>query len=189
MKQTSNLLKVDSIQIGKSLNHLGNFYYSSDSLLVIIQKDCIDTVKTELITLSENIDKLYSTIYSDSYSTVVKHMLEEITKQFSNPDLTLKRLAQEIVYMNKDYLGKQFKKETGLTFTEYLVQVRMQKAKEFLAHPHLFQILEVADMVGYRNNPAYFSRVFKKFTGVTPLTYQRESTNEGRYEQIDNVFK
>ena len=75
--------------------------------------------------------------------------------------------------MNKDYLGKQFKKETGQTFTEYLMQNRMNMAKELITQSNRLQISDIAENIGFKNNPAYFSRAFKKFTGLTPLTYQK----------------
>jgi two-component system, response regulator YesN len=76
--------------------------------------------------------------------------------------------------MNKDYLGKQFKKETGQTFSEYLIQYRMNMAKELINQSNQLQICEVAEKIGFKNNPAYFSRAFKKFTGLTPLTFQKK---------------
>lgn len=63
------------------------------------------------------------------------------------------------------YLSRQFKAEQGQTFVEYLTQVRMEAAKQ-LALETRFSIREIAEHTGY-NNPTYFCRVFKKYTGCT----------------------
>jgi two-component system, response regulator YesN len=149
-------------------------YYHSGALLVIFQTDNLDSIKTDLINISNNLGKVYQINNAKQYSMVINQIFEEIDKHISNPDLTLKWLAQEKIFMNKDYLGKQFKKETGQTFTEYLMQYRMNRAMELITQTNKLQISDVAEKIGFKNNPAYFSRAFKKFTGLTPLTYQKK---------------
>jgi len=63
-------------------------------------------------------------------------------------------------------LNRMFKKATGETFTNYLIRVRMEKAKALLAEgKHM--IYEIAEKVGYKN-VAYFSSIFKKHYGSNP---------------------
>jgi AraC-like DNA-binding protein len=68
------------------------------------------------------------------------------------------------------YFCKMFKKATGLTFTDYLGRVRIEKAKNLLLNPHI-RISEVAFEVGFQSL-SQFNRVFKKITGQSPSQYR-----------------
>lgn len=72
---------------------------------------------------------------------------------------------------SKPYLCRFFHEETGLTFTEYLNQVRIKQALRLLKDFRL-SIQIIAQQVGFQT-PAYFSRVFKRQMGVTPQDYRR----------------
>ncbi|WP_228551659.1 response regulator transcription factor [Paenibacillus sp. B01] len=85
-------------------------------------------------------------------------------------NLTLKLLADEFSF-SPNYLGALFKEETGVNFSEHLIDRRMRKAGELLRETRL-RIYEIADKVGYRYMP-YFSRQFKETFGVTPNEYRR----------------
>lgn len=85
-------------------------------------------------------------------------------------DLSLKTVADE-VYLNPWYFSTQFKKYTGLSFSEYLNQVRVRIAKELLKQKDL-KIYQVAEMVGFQD-AAYFSTVFKSMENITPKEYQK----------------
>ena len=63
----------------------------------------------------------------------------------------------------------RFKKETGQNFMDYLTELRISKAKELLCGEEL-SVQDVAEQVGYRDLK-YFSRLFKKLTGVSPVSY------------------
>ncbi len=66
--------------------------------------------------------------------------------------------------------SRQFKKAFGVGFQEMLQQLRIREATRLLENPDL-QILDIALTVGYRDH-SYFCRVFKKYLGITPRTYQ-----------------
>jgi AraC-like DNA-binding protein/ligand-binding sensor protein len=84
-------------------------------------------------------------------------------------DLSLAAVAQA-AHMSTFYFCKQFKKATGLSFTEYLSRVRVEKAKEQLLNPHM-RVSEVAYEVGFQSL-THFNRVFKKLNGESPTTYR-----------------
>ena len=75
--------------------------------------------------------------------------------------------VSELLNVSESYLIRLFKSEMGYTFHEFLISVRMKRACEFLLDPHI-KIYEVAHKVGY-NDQRYFSTVFKKNIGVTPV--------------------
>ena len=76
--------------------------------------------------------------------------------------------------MNVNYVSRCFLKETGQKFSSYLMNLRVQKAKEILATQGNEKIQNVAELVGCGNNPYYFSKIFKKCTGMTPSAYVRK---------------
>ena len=84
--------------------------------------------------------------------------------------LTLEGVAQK-VFVSPFYLSHLFKEELDLTFVEYLTRVRIEEAKRLLAESNL-SVLGVAEKVGYEDG-SYFSKVFRKVTGLTPKLYRR----------------
>lgn len=79
-----------------------------------------------------------------------------------------------LVYLTPSYLSKRFKSETGMTITDYLIEVRIKKAKQLLRQANDLKIHEVGSVVGYPD-PAYFNKLFKRMVGVTPNEYKRIS--------------
>lgn len=63
-----------------------------------------------------------------------------------------------------------FKKQTGLTIGQYLLEVRVENAKQKMRDPQL-KFYQVSEMVGYED-ANYFAKIFKKKTGVTPTEYK-----------------
>lgn len=96
-----------------------------------------------------------------------------VSENLSNPDLTLKWIAEKHLYMNVDYVSRKFVKETGRKFSGYLTEMRIQRAKELLANGDSETIQAIAELVGSGNNPQYFSQIFKKNTGMTPTAYAK----------------
>lgn len=82
--------------------------------------------------------------------------------------------VSELIGLTPPYLSALFKERTGQTFTEYLVSVRIRKAKELL-RTGSFKIYEVAEQVGYAD-VRYFGEIFKKKTGLTPKEFMTKET-------------
>ncbi|MCD8390243.1 MAG: helix-turn-helix domain-containing protein [Firmicutes bacterium] len=106
------------------------------------------------------------------YSSLVREALMVIEENISNENLSLRWIAGSVLYTNVDYLGKLFKKETGKNFSHYVMEKRMEMAKEMILSGSKDRIYEIAENVGYGLNPQYFSQVFKKYTGYSPLEYR-----------------
>lgn len=82
----------------------------------------------------------------------------------------LNDVAQE-VGLNPEYFSRLFKNETGCNFSAYVTKTRMEAAKELLINTDM-RVNEIALKVGYQNL-AYFSRIFKKYVGITPFDYRK----------------
>jgi AraC-like DNA-binding protein len=85
-------------------------------------------------------------------------------------NISLKNVA-EYVHLNASYLSMLFKKLKGITISDYIVNIRMEKAKQLLTSTNI-SISEVGKRVGY-NDQFYFTKVFKKFVGETPTRYRK----------------
>ena len=97
--------------------------------------------------------------------------VDYIQKHYMEPNLSLNDICS---YLNisTSYFSTIFKDMTGGTFLEYLINIRMEKAKELLKNTTL-KNYEIAEKVGF-SDPHYFGISFKKMTGKTPTEYARE---------------
>ena len=91
--------------------------------------------------------------------------------------LSLNSIAEHF-YMNKCYLSRIFKEDTGFTVNGYLHARRIQKARALLVQDPM-NISEISEAAGYENL-TYFERVFKKHTGMSPLEYRKQYGKRGR---------
>jgi len=88
-------------------------------------------------------------------------------------NLTLASVSQT-VFLNPWYFSTQFKKYMNISFGDYLNEVRIRMAKEFLKQRDL-KVYQVAEMVGFQD-AAYFSTVFKNLEKISPKEYQKAFT-------------
>ena len=98
--------------------------------------------------------------------TDAKHFIQ----QHYQESLRLEDVSNAVGF-NATYFSAMFKKETGQNFMDYLTELRMNKAKELLCGDEC-SVQDVAEQVGYRDLK-YFSRLFKKTTGISPSDYKK----------------
>lgn len=104
------------------------------------------------------------------YSPIIQKTIAYIRKHLDNENLSLSQLAQS-VNVNSSYLSKLFKAEVNMTVTEYISQARIEQAIEYLKSGNM-KIQDVALAVGYTDT-AYFTKCFKKRTGLPPTEFQK----------------
>lgn len=95
-----------------------------------------------------------------------------IRKRYSDPFFGLDQLCEEIS-VSPAYFSTTFKKETGVSFVQFLTNTRLEKAKEMLKNSDL-KTYEIAERTGF-SEPNYFSFAFKKNTGVSPSQYRSQN--------------
>lgn len=114
------------------------------------------------------------TEFSDSvYGRTTKSTMERVVQYIHanyNQELRLEMLANIFGY-NSAYLGKVFHQYMGDNFNNYLDKIRITEAKRLLAEDE-YKVYEVAERVGY-TNINYFHNKFKKYVGVSPLSYKK----------------
>ena len=125
--------------------------------------------------LPEITDFLYNLHKEENMAQIPVLVLDYIQEHYKNPDLTLKWISENYLYMNVSYVSRCFTKETGEKFSGFLMNLHVQKAKEILASSGGEKIQDVAELVGCGNTPYYFSKIFKKCTGLTPSAYVKKN--------------
>ena len=107
-------------------------------------------------------------------STAYNSVVDEIKVYIQN-NLTKKLDMEEIsrnAKMSYGFLSKVFKIRTGLRVSDYLMSVRMEKARKMLINNRELNISEIGVQSGFKD-PLYFSRVFRKANGLAPLEYRK----------------
>ncbi|MBQ9333701.1 MAG: response regulator [Lachnospiraceae bacterium] len=129
----------------------------------------VDTVRDYCKSLLLGAIDMRETVSHSKYKDVTDNVIRYIEEHYADEDLSLNILA-EYVRFSPNHLSMIFSQETGETFSKYLIEYRIGKAKEALKCTSL-KSSEIAMQVGYRD-PHYFSYMFKKVTGMTPTQYR-----------------
>ena len=118
------------------------------------------------------VNSLYDHVHRDSLIVQkdsfhkVQPILSYVQQNFQNP-ITLDSIAQQF-YMSKYYLCHLFKDVTGFGLNEYIINLRILKARELLRQN--ISVQQVGEIVGFSNN-SHFIRTFKSMVGVSPGQY------------------
>ena len=105
-----------------------------------------------------------------------QHIIFDIAKyieQHYHEELSLQDMAGRF-YVSREYISRKFKQQFGINLSDYVTQIRIEKARMLLLNPHL-RIVHVAEMVGYQDEK-YFSKVFKKVMGASPNAYRKRQS-------------
>ena len=97
---------------------------------------------------------------------IEKYIEENLDKKLSLTDIS------ESIHMNKSYISRMFKEKAGENLFDYINKRKIEKAKQLIKNNEL-RMYEIALNVGMEDT-AYFSRVFKKYEGISPSEYQKE---------------
>jgi len=128
------------------------------------------------------VDKAIDYAYSLEHSPSVVEQAKLYIRQHLSDMISREDVANH-VYLNPDYLTRVFKRETGMSISDYLLEQRLEVAAELLAGTEL-PVSVVAVRIGYANF-SHFSRMFKKCKGMNPLEYRQSrqsasSATDGR---------
>ncbi|WP_256257671.1 MULTISPECIES: response regulator [unclassified Paenibacillus] len=97
--------------------------------------------------------------------TLIRQFIDEhYARELTNAEIAAS------VYLTTTYVCLLFKQETGMTLNEYVIEARIREAKRLLADPRN-KLYDVCYAVGYKD-PGYFSKLFKKQTGLTPSEFR-----------------
>jgi two-component system response regulator YesN len=108
--------------------------------------------------------------WQEKYSENAVSKAARYMEEHYSETLPLQQVASQ-VHLNAAYFSHLFKKETGRSFVEYLIELRMEKAKLLLSNTNM-NITEVSGKIGY-DLPNYFAKLFKQSTGHSPKDYRK----------------
>lgn len=117
----------------------------------------------------KQVEELFVEKQLQNSAYLVKQVMDYIVKHHGDCNLSIKVLA-DYVGLAPTYLSNLFKKNTGMTIGQYIVEVRVEHAKRLMKNPQL-KFYQVSSQVGY-SDPNYFAKIFKKKTGVSPSEYK-----------------
>lgn len=98
--------------------------------------------------------------------TIVSYIDKNLDKEITRENLA------ELVYLTPDYISKLFRRKTGMSFGEYIQRRKIQEAQNLLENTDM-SIGDVALCVGF-SSFSYFSKTFKKITGMTPGDFRKK---------------
>lgn len=99
----------------------------------------------------------------------VKSIILEIFRHIRNQELSIQFLSKEVLFMNEDYFGRIFSKNMKEKFSTFLLEQRIKLARGILEYEPDIKISQLAEMVGYASDGQYFSKMFKKIIGMSPI--------------------
>ena len=158
----SLFLKLNSTAEGQPLENACDFFRK-----LYCCTDMADIRKLmEVVVLQKNLKT--PSISASANVTLLKSYVKQ---HLDSENLSLKWLAENYLFVSVGYLSKQFIKEEGIRFSDYLNKKRMGEAERLMTHYHNDNVKSIARQVGFGSNPQYFSQVFKRYTGLTPTEY------------------
>ena len=106
--------------------------------------------------------------YNKSYA--VKKIINYLNENYEHK-ISLDQIAHNM-YLSPVYISKIFKEETGESPINYLIKIRLEKARDILEHSEDGSIKNIATEVGY-DDVYHFSKLFKKYYGISPQNYRK----------------
>lgn len=137
-------------------------YDSSEQFFAWLQEQCLDIGKK-----AEHERRCKT-------AGIIEEVRDRLAKEFGNPDISMEQAAQD-AGLTTTYFSSLFKKETGETFIEYLTRLRLENAMRLLGTTDE-KIYVIAEKSGY-TDAGYFSHVFKKKFGMSPIQCRRQQNN------------
>lgn len=109
------------------------------------------------------------------YHQHVNKALAEMRNRYTDSNFSIQDVAK-VCHVSSAYLGKIFREQTGESFNDYLLNVRMLEAEKLLFEDEL-RIGDVAEQVGFSNH-SYFNKMFRKVYGISPREYRYRCKEE-----------
>lgn len=163
-------MAVDNIEKSSGIR----FFYNFNKFIAELNRlETINDVNNSFYDMFEHIISKINERKDDKYEALTSKVIKIIKSNYSNPILSLDYIA-DIVNMSSTYLGRLFKKATSKSVADYINDVRLDKAKEFL-EASSYSIAEISDKVGFSSSN-YFYILFKKTYGVPPSEYRQNMT-------------
>lgn len=101
-------------------------------------------------------------------------ILLTIYQHLTMSEMNIRYLAKEILFMNEDYLGRVFLRYSKERFSPYVLKLRIELAKRIMQYRTDIKMLSVVELIGFPADGQYFSKAFRKITGMSPSEYREQ---------------
>ena len=105
---------------------------------------------------------------------MIQKIVEYVRENYAMQSLNLQYIADKVVFLCSGYIGKRFIATMNMKFSDYLLQIRMDKAIALFEQSKKISAAEVAEQFGLGNNVQYFYRLFRRRTGVTVREFKNQ---------------
>lgn len=173
------------VLIRKIAKQLGDFGVLKEAAIMMAVQHEISATKFQMfvtqITKPQNTEALIQNIVdllcylksqAPSADPIVSKAVQYVYNNYHVPSLNLQHVADTVIHLTPRYIGKRFLKAMNMKFSEFLLQVRMEKAKELVREMEFINANDIAARVGLGNNVQYFYRLFRQYTGKTMREYK-----------------
>lgn len=136
-------------------------------------EDILRRIESKILVEEKTVDLsvLAEDCTQENQEEIVSRVKKVIAENLSNGNIQRDELAA-MVHVSPGYLGRIFKKETGLALTDYIIKKRMAVAKQLLSKTSL-SVTDVSARVGITYS-SYFTKIFKEQVGMTPQEYRQQ---------------
>jgi two-component system response regulator YesN len=141
------------------------------TIISLSQVESIEEINQQFFSLFHELKRKLEEKRSMKHEDMIKKMNEIIERDYSNPNLCLNSIAEELV-MSPIYISRLYKQHTLIALTDVIQDVRMNKSKKLLKESNL-SVADIAEKTGFTSS-SYFYRLFKKSNGVTPNDFRKQ---------------
>lgn len=163
---------VDSFISGKryALENIKDLSVLFDKTAAILGYTVTRPVLSENDSYEKSILRFFNSYLSSAsvLSSKIKLFIED---NYRDPNLSVNDIAEHFM-LTSNYIGEYFKLQTGLSVREYINEIRIKAAKNYLATNPNATNEDIAEATGY-NSPSYFHRIFKKLVHMTPAQFRK----------------
>lgn len=153
----------------KESSHVGKYFMFKTHLmqmLLLVMREMVD---------EENPEQKGCNFESYNKSYAVNRIINYLNENYGQK-ISLEQIAHNM-YLSPVYISKIFKEETGESPINYLIKIRLEKARDILINGDGGSIKSIANQVGY-DDVYHFSKLFKKYYGISPLYYKKRALHK-----------